>query len=180
MEEDFAHQRVAPGTGGIGVTSRGWMEHRSRLGHYPQTIRFSWILAAIHDNLKQGEVQQARARCCLALAAVDQSAIDQGSWALAQEFLLENAPPSGAFANRRPVDQGEQLTTRLVDERFIELMMWRLRDRDSYLNQNRAKSGYPAAPSPAANAKAVPKGNPKGKAKAKPLPAADDAPPGDS
>ena len=59
-------------------------------------------------------MEQARARCCLALAAIDQSAVDAGSWTLAQEYLLELPPPYGSFVQRRPIDPSEQQATRLV------------------------------------------------------------------
>ena len=132
MEEDFNSFRSQPGAGGAATTSRAWVEHRSRIGHYPSTIRAAWMLAGIHDCLKNQDYDQARARCCLSLAAIDQSAMDAGNWTLAQEFLLEVPPPYGSFAHRRPVEAGEQQSTRLVDERFLEVMMWRLKDRDSF------------------------------------------------
>ena len=132
MDEDFNAFRSQPGASQTSVTSRAWVEHRSRIGHYPSTIRAAWLVAGVHDSLRQQDVEQARARCCLALAAIDHSAVDAGSWTLAQEYLLELPPPYGSFAQRRPIDPSEQQATRLVDDRFLEIMMWRLRDRDNF------------------------------------------------
>ena len=113
--------RSAPSSQAVAATARGWLEHRSKLGHYPSTIRFSWIIAGALDNLRQGEVSQARARLALALAAVDQAALDGGSWSLANEFLLEVPPPFSAFQNRRAPDPSEQVATRLVEDRFLDV-----------------------------------------------------------
>ena len=154
----------------MATTSRGWVEHRSKLRHYPATIRLMWIVAGIHDCLKRGEIQQARARCALALAATDQSAIDMGNWSLAQEFLPELPPPYQSFTNRRAPDQSEQVSTRLTDERFIEIMMWRLKDRDSYLEWRRRlnQSAKPKPQPGLLNRDSLPKPGPKGAAKPKP------------
>lgn len=166
MEEDFNIFRSHPGAGSVLTTSRSWVEHRSRLGPYPSTIRAAWLIAGIHDSLKIQDVEQARTRCCLALAAIDQAATDAGSWTLAQEFLLELPPPYSAFGQRKSLDPAEQQSTRLVDDRFLEVMMWRLKDRDSFhegkkrLNQpNRLRGSNPdsAAPDPGPKPKPAPK-----------------------
>ncbi len=170
LEEDFGTLRSAPSSQAMGATARGWLEHRSKLGHYPSTIRFSWILAGALDNLRQGEVSQARARLALALAAVDQAAIDGGSWSLAGEFLLETPPPFSAFQNRRAPDPTEQVATRLIEDRFLDVMLWRIRDRDSYLESRKrlaAASKARQQPGPDAGPpNPVPR--PKGKAKSQP------------
>ena len=80
LEEDFAVVRQAPGLAGVPFTCRGWLEHRSKPQYYPNTIRFGWILSGILDNLRAGDAEQARARTALALAALDQSSVDSGSW----------------------------------------------------------------------------------------------------
>jgi len=77
----------------------------------------AWALAGIHDALKSHNPALARARTALALAAVDRSALDSGSWALAQEMTLENPPPYYSFANEGNPDPTEQPSTRLVEER---------------------------------------------------------------
>ena len=169
MSEDFNSFRSQPGAAAVLTTSRAWVEHRSRIGYYPSTIRAAWLLAGVHDALKAGDPDQARARCCLALAAIDQSAMDAGHWTLAQEFLLELPPPYSSFSTRRAVEVGEAQSTRLVDDRFLEVMMWRLKDRDSFHESKKrlslggkGKGGADGAgvldPAPKVKAKAKAKG----------------------
>lgn len=171
LEEDFTHLRSAPNASGLAASSRGWVEHRSKLGHYPATIRMAWIIAGVHDALRAGDPEQARARCALALAAINQSALDQGSWTLAQEYLLELPPPYGSFVNRRLPDASEQVTTRLADERLAEVLMWRVKDRDSFAESKKRLNSKPLQPKapPTSNpgAKAAPKWMAKPKAKTK-------------
>ena len=153
MEEDFQSMRNAPGSSGRLTSSRAWVEHRSKLLHYPSTIRSAWIISGVHDSLRNGNYSEARARCALALAAIDQSSLDNGSWMLSQEFLLEDAAPFSSFLGRRSPDPSEQAATKLVDERFLEVMVWRLKDRDNYIESRRrlgqalkSRGGDPAVP----------------------------------
>lgn len=171
MEEDFSAVRSQPGSTSVVTTSRAWVEHRSRIGHFPSTIRAAWLLAGVHDSLKNQEFDQARARCCLGLAAIDQSAMDQGNWSLAQEFLLELPPPYGSFSNR-PVDPSEHQSTRLVDDRFLEVMMWRLRDRDHFHeSKKRLSANQTRIRPPPGGDGGQPRGEPKDpKKKPKPKP----------
>ena len=169
LVEDFTTVRSAPSSGATVASSRGWVEHRSKLGHYPATIRFAWVVAGIHDSLRSGDVAQARARCALALAAIDQSSLDSGNWALAQEMLLELPPPYAAFVNRRMPEPSEQISTRLADDRLTEILLWRLKDRDSFLESKKrlGQASRPKAPSPPGNPSAKPSPKIKAKAKAK-------------
>ncbi len=65
MNEDFATLRQAPGLGAVPCTARGWLEHRSKLLHYPATIRFGWVVSGILDCLRNDRVSEAKARCYL-------------------------------------------------------------------------------------------------------------------
>lgn len=116
---------------------RAWLEHRSRLGYYPTTIRYAWALTGIWDALRSGAVKEARARCALAVAACDQSSIDQGSWLLSQEVLLEQPAPLQSFQGRRSPEPWEQSGSKLLDERWLEVFMWRLKSKDSYLESRK-------------------------------------------
>ena len=64
--------------------------------------------------------------------------LDGGNWSLAQEFLLELPPPYQSFSNKKMPEQHEQIATRLADDRLMELLMWRLKDRDSFLESKEA------------------------------------------
>ena len=140
MEDDFHVSRSAPGAAERVTSTRAWIEHRSKLQHYPSTIRTAWIVGGIHDCLRAGRVSEARARCALAVAAIDQSSIDMGSWMLSQEFLLEEPAPYSSFQGRKVPELSEQATTKLIDERFLEIMVWRLKDRDNYLESRKRLS----------------------------------------
>ena len=172
MNEDFATLRQAPGLGAVPCSARGWLEHRSKLLHYPATIRFGWTISGILDCLRNDRVSEAKARCYLSLIAVDQSSIDSGSWSLAQEIMLEAPPPFSSFVGRKAVDLNEQVASRLLDERMLDLFLWRLKDKDAYLesrrrlNQNRPKAGPPGLVKEEPP-KVNPKGAPKVKAKAR-------------
>lgn len=137
MEEDFQQLRAAPGSSGQRTSSRAWLEHRSKLQFFPQAIRFGWILSGIHDSLKEGRTKEARARVSLALMALDQSSLDSGSWLLSQEALLEDPAPFASFQGRRLPEVWEQSASRLLDERWLSVFTWKLKEKDSYIEARR-------------------------------------------
>lgn len=169
IEEDFLQVKTSPGVSSQDFSTRAWVEHRSRLQHYPQTIRFAWILAGIHDSMKQKKFEEAKTRALLGLAAIDQSSLDGGNWTLAQEVLLEPAPPFHSFVGRRLPEVWEQTTSKLLDDRIADVLMWRLKDRDAFVEARKRlqvqKPNQRAEEKPAAAAKPAPKKTPKGKGK---------------
>ena len=173
MALDFSQIKKGPGSAAVEVSSRGWLEHRSKLQYYPNTIRQGWILAGIHDAMRENRWEEAKARTLLALAALDQSSLDSGNWALAQEVLLEAAPPFPSFIGKKMPESWEQPVSKLVDDRWAEVLMWRLRDRDNFvearkrLSNNRPKGGA----DPNALQPGNPTWDPKPKPKAKVRPA---------
>ena len=128
LAEDWEDAGAQPGIALAGVTARGWMEHRSRIQGFPASIRSGWALAGIWDCLRSGRVDEARARCGLALAQLDQQACDRGSFLLASEISLESAPPYSSFSSHVPPETWESPHSKLVDPRWIDLMMNRLRE----------------------------------------------------
>ena len=76
MGEDFAGQRTAPGLDGATMTARGWLEHRSRVQQYAGPVRWGWQTAGVLDALLAGRNEEAKARLCLMLCALDQSSLD--------------------------------------------------------------------------------------------------------
>lgn len=182
MDEDFTLVRAAPGASHQPTTTRAWLEHRSKLLHFQSSVRAAWLIAGIHDALKEGRVAEARARSALAILAYDQAALDNGNWQLAQELCLELAPPFSAFQGKRPPDVGEQAWSRLADERFLELALWRLKDKDAFVesrkrlnaptkqpwqkgsygdgNGSSSQEGPSTKPDPKRKAKAKPKASP--------------------
>ena len=133
MDADFLQARSAPGAHLGATSSRAWVEHRSKVLHYPSSVRAIWTIAAIHDCLKVGAVQEARARAAVALAAWDQCSLDNGSWLMSQEVLLESAPPYAAFQMKKLPEPSEQAASKLIDERWLAVLQWKLKDQDTYL-----------------------------------------------
>ena len=163
MQEDFNLTSQAPNSGVPTVTARGWLEHRSRVQAYPRTVRWTWGVAGILDCLVNNKAGEARARAGLMLAQADQEAIDHGGWLLAGEFGLEPAAPVSSFASHSIPDPLELQYTRLVDARWIEAFVGRLKEADDYL-ERRKKLGnrQSTVPNPI-----PPKTNPTGKGKGK-------------
>lgn len=128
MEEDWTQAGVAPGATMSSVTARGWLEQRSKIQSFQVPVRAAWSLAGVWDCLRQGRVEEARARAALGVASFDQLGIDKGSWLVAGELALEDAPPFSSFAAHRPLEHWESPHTKLVDERWLELILAKLRD----------------------------------------------------
>ena len=141
LEKDFNTMRSAPGSSQQQTSARAWLEHRSRVGNFPTTIRYAWCIAGIWDCLRTGAYKEARARAAVAIAACDQTSLDAGSWLLSQEVLLEQSPPMQAFQSRRPIDQWEQTGTKLLDDRMMEVLLWKVKNKDNYLEARRRLSG---------------------------------------
>ena len=148
MDQDFAQVKAGPGLASVATSSRAWLEHRSRLQNYPNTVRMAWQIASIHDALSRDAYSEARARSALLLTALDQAAIDAGNWTLAQEILLEPPAPFAAFAAKRAPEPWEQSTSRLLDDRWLDILMWKIKDRDAYLEARKRLAGNRSAPGP--------------------------------
>lgn len=80
-------------------------------------------------------MDEARAKAALGVAPLD---VDKGSWLVAGELSLEDAPSFSSFAAHRPLNQRESPQTKLVDERWLEIILAKLRDiHDSSRIRNR-------------------------------------------
>ena len=148
MDADFLQSRTAPGALHQATSSRAWVEHRSKVLNYPSSVRAIWALAAIHDCLKMGAIQEARARAAVAIAAWDQCSLDNGSWLMSQEVLLEPPPPYAAFQMKKLPDPAEQPASRLLDERWLAVLQWKLRDQDNYLETKKRLTSSRQRPDP--------------------------------
>eukprot|EP00434_Breviolum_minutum_P008186 symbB.v1.2.007217.t1/scaffold441.1/size205278/4 len=98
MLEDWEDAGSLPGISQRNMTARGWLEHRSCIQQFPASIRSGWAIAGILDCLRGGRVEEARARAGLALAQLDQQAIDRGNFLLASELKR-----SAIFRFQRPL-----------------------------------------------------------------------------
>ena len=121
-----------PGAQITRISARGWLEHRSRISSYPGTIRPAWLVAGIWDCLMQGRHEEARARAAIATACFDQQSCDRGAWLLANELTLEPPPPYASFNNHTAPEQWEVQHTRLIDDRWCELFMAKLKELAEY------------------------------------------------
>ncbi|CAE7616851.1 unnamed protein product, partial [Symbiodinium sp. KB8] len=110
------------------------------------TIRFLWAAAGAADALREGRAEECYARLLLLIAQGDQMSIDRGSWLLAAEASLEDAPPFAAFNNHTLPSPTEPPFTKLLDVRWIELFLSRLRDIETYQEQRRKLGSVGAAP----------------------------------
>ena len=146
LEADFALRSVMPGAPQVPVSVRAWLETRSRVQSYPGTIRFLWAAAGAADALREGRAEECYARLLLLIAQGDQMSIDRGSWLLAAEASLEDPPPFAAFNNHTLPSPTEPPFTKLLDVRWIELFLSRLRDIETYQEQRRKLGSVGTAP----------------------------------
>lgn len=128
LQEDWELGGSQPGVLVNTITARGWLEHRSRVQSYPSAIRPAWMIAGIWDSVMQNKPDEARARAGLSLAMLDQQGCDAGNWLIASELALEPAPPYQSFANHAPPSSWETPHTKLIDSRFFDLVVSKLKD----------------------------------------------------
>lgn len=167
MLEDWEDAGSLPGISQSNMTARGWLEHRSCIQQFPASIRSGWAIAGILDCLRGGRVEEARARACLALAQLDQQAIDRGNFLLASELSLESAPPYSAFSGHSLPETWEAPHSKLVDPRWMDLFMHRLREvadfQEKKLKLSGARKQEDAADKTPKPPRPTGKGNGKGK-----------------
>ncbi len=168
MEEDYALMGARPNAGASAMTARGWAEHRSRILGYPRTVRTTWSVAGVLDCLRAGSYAEARARCCLVLCQLEQESIDRGSFVVAAEMGLEPAPPYASFSNHVLPDQMEAPFTRIMDPRWVDSMVSKVKDADEYLEKRRKLGQKGNVQKSEVNEENIPpKPKPKGKQKGK-------------
>ncbi|CAK9000403.1 Uncharacterized protein SCF082_LOCUS6477 [Durusdinium trenchii] len=102
MLEDLTSQTLVPGQPAPVLCSRAWIEHRSRIGHWKTAAYTAWTAGGALDCLIKGDVAGGRARLCLLLLMLDQTACDRGSWTLSSELSLESSPPMAVLGQHQP------------------------------------------------------------------------------
>ncbi len=137
MREDFYKVSQLPGPAAVPVSARAWLELRSRVQGFQTPVRFMWATAGVSDALMDNRFDEARARCGLILAMGDQMAIDKGSWVIASEIGLEDPPPMGAFYAHTLPTEAEPPYTKLIDPRWLELIMAKISDVDNLLEKKK-------------------------------------------
>ena len=139
--------QVAPPRPGVphpaetGFTARGWLASRSRIQNYQTHVRWSWAMAGVWDDLRQGNPDRARARAGLMLAAADQASIDGGSWVMSTVSLLEGIPPYQDFARHTAPSASESQVSALYDARWTDIFLGVLRERDSFSDMKKKLQG---------------------------------------
>ena len=178
LQEDWDSAEALPGISAAQISARGWLEHRSRVQGYQTSVRFGWLLAGIWDCLRLGRHEEARARAALGVAMVDQHACDKGSFLVASEIVLEDPPPFASFNRHSAPEMWETQHSKLIDGRWVDLIMSKLRDLADYhekrnkLQPSRKADLPPAAPAPKPGPKKRPKGKSDGKGEDKEKPPA--------
>lgn len=162
MEEDFGKAMQMPGSSTVNVSARAWLELRARVQGYQTPVRFAWAIAGVLDALRSQRYQEAQARCGLILAMADQMSIDRGSWLVAGELALEDAPPMASFLAHTLPSEAEPPYTKLIDGRWMELILSKLSDINSLAEKKRKLAGR-RTPAAAAASEADPKPHPKRK-----------------
>ena len=155
MAEDMSAS--TPGAGAPQLSStRGWLEHRSRIQAYPTMVHLTWAIAGALDCIRAGKVQQARARLNIAILMADQVSIDRGSWLLAQELSLEISPPMSSFKKHEAASSaGDPVYSRLLDARWAEVALAKLKEEAEFFDRRQKLSSRLQAP-PKDNPEAAP------------------------
>ena len=165
MLEDLTNQTTTPGQPRHHkLCARAWIEHRSRIGSYKTAAFCAWSAGGILDAILEGNIGQARARTCLLILMLDQTAVDRGSWTLSSELSLEQPPPMSSLAQHHPpsVGEGEAPFSRLLDGRWAEVALSHLKETEDYVARRgklNRKGGDDKEESAKAKAKAKAKGS---------------------
>lgn len=168
MYEDLTSSTLGPNLSLPPMSSRAWVEHRSRIGSYRTLAHAAWGVSGALDCLTKGEVAGCRARLNILLMQLDQSAIDRGNWYLASELSLESSPPMSVLEQHRPPNtlEGESPYSRLLDPRWAEVSLSHLKEQEDFVTRrkNLGKSSTKKE-----EEEADPKKRPRPKAKQKAL-----------
>ena len=172
LQEDWEQASMQPGMNQQVISARGWIEHRSRIQSYATTVRAAWMLGGIWDCLRTNRPEEARARAALSICVLDQQACDAGSWILASELAMESPPPLSSFQLHQPPNTWELPHSKLVDPRWMDLVVAKVKDLADYHEKRQKLSSYPkpkteeqqpaAKPKPKAKQKGMGKGKQSG------------------
>ena len=154
MAEDFQCLTQLPGAQAVPVSARAWLELRSKVQHYQTPVRLLWGVAGVLDCLRSNDIDAARARCGLLLCQGDQLSIDKGLWTVAAELSLEDSPPFSSFATHALPTQTEAPHTKLVDGRWMDLILHRLSSYDLLTEKKKKLGAKKFPPTPGAEEEA--------------------------
>lgn len=153
---------------------RAYLTQETPFGSYKTLTYLGFVLAQAFDWLMEGEDNLDRVKCLLALscAAVDQVAIDGGSWTLASHLLCLPEPP-WVYTTRNTPQYSQSPFSKLADPRWTAAIMGYLKDVDALKSQRRPPgSNSHGAQDEKPPAGGRPRGGPKGGGKTEAAPAA--------
>ena len=155
------------------ASARAYVAFSIPFGYHRVLGSLGWGLATAWDELSDGNVESALATLSLLLVAIEQAALDDGSWSLAWLLTLLPEPP-WATMNRRPDTNALRPFSRLADTQWIAAAISYIRDVEK-IRESRARPSGTASSSGAqagktetpaqAKTKGTPKGGGKGKEK---------------
>ena len=139
MFEDLMSATLGPNMKVPPMSSRAWVEHRSRIGSYRTLAHSAWGVSGALDSLGRGDIAGCRARLNILLMQLDQSAADKGNWHLAAELSLESPPPMSVLEQHRPPNtlEGESPFSKLLDARWAEVSLTHLREQEDFLTRRK-------------------------------------------
>lgn len=139
MYEDLTSTTLGPNMTMPPMSSRAWVEHRSRIGSYRTLAHSAWGISGALDCLTRGEVAACRARLNILLMQLDQSAVDRGNWHLAGELSLESPPPMSVLEMHKPPNtlEGESPYSKLLDPRWAEVSLSYLREQEDFVTRRK-------------------------------------------
>ena len=143
---------------------RAYMTQETPFGSYKTLTYFGFVLAQAFDWLMEGEGNLDKVKCLLSLAcaAVDQVALDGGSWVLASHLLNLPEPP-WAYTSRNTPQHVQSPFSKLVDPRWTAAIMGYIKDLEA-LRSQRGTTKRDQDPGPPGRPPRGPKGAAKGDA----------------
>ena len=114
-----------------------------------------------------GESRNAKPGSVPLLCALDQSALDSGSWVLASEMHFENPPPLASFSQQGSRPRGGQ--TRIMDPRWVSVLMHRIKEHEPVMEARKKPSSNHQGPGPSTEEKPdKPRGHQRGEGAERP------------
>ena len=126
---------LSPGTS-RGPSMRAYMTQETPFGFYKTLTYLGFVLAQAFDWLMEGEGNLDKVKCLLSLAcaAVDQVALDGGSWVLASHLLNLPEPP-WAYTSQNTPQHSQSPFSKLVDPRWTAAIKGYIKDLEALRSQ---------------------------------------------
>ena len=145
-------------------TMRGYFQQETCFGSYKTLTYLGFAVATAFDWLIAGEQNLDRVKGLLALTccAIDQVALDGGSWTLASQMLICLPEPPWNYVSRNQPGANANPFTRLADPKWTAAIMGYLKDTEALKSQRRQpppRHDDPRPPGPKGAGKGAGKGD---------------------